>query len=647
MADLTRKTANLFDPNSTRYHMGKGSNNRIGSVANGAMFYIEAAPNTNYTIKIHTTDSTFVRLYLSNAPIVENVAESYNVISESETTINPEVTISNTNYTYLWIQAGGTWYTEHGGESIMLNTGSTALPYEPYGWVHSLRKLCSATETIQSGDTIYANGQPITTYTLKGNTVQNGTPTPSNPVAVNGVGERTENLYNYQAVAIGKYIDANGVEQTSGSTGHQILNHTASIPVIAGTTYTFKIQKIIGYSALSNAYCWFDSSNQLLYRDVRGEIGSREEYIEMSYTAPTNAAYLIINFRDNYYNTGMLNVGSTALPYEPYGYKIPILNLPSTTNIYLSEPLMKINDSVDSISNTEEIRAIQKLVITGDETSWEQDGRSGNNNRYRLRLTNLKNTGTYITDFYNSHYKVESGYAANTSVIWRGSSSTYVYISVPSSDYPTVSDYKTYLQQQYTNGTPVTIWYQMANPTTTQITAPSIPTTDGANTITVDTTVQPSEVSMTWTGWHNASVKEKSENLIPTDISDWEQGGISSTDGTDTVSTTRLRTIDFYPINNNTDYYISVNDTDYCYVNIILYDSSKQYAGQYYLVDSAINGATALAINVPSSAIANVAYYRAVAKKRDDSTITAQEIADIKPMLNLGSTSQTYAPYWE
>jgi hypothetical protein len=36
----------------------------------------------------------------------------------------------------------------------------------------------------------------------------------------------------------------------------------------------------------------------------------------------------------------------------------------------------------------------------------------------------------------------------------------------------------------------------------------SIPTTDGANTITVDTTVQPSEFTATWTGWHDSSVKE-------------------------------------------------------------------------------------------------------------------------------------------
>ena len=128
------KTRNLFDPNSTRYHMGKGTNNVITSAPNGAMFYIKAEPNTTYVIKVHNTDSTFVRLYLSNAPIVENVTESYNVISESETTINPEVTISNTYYEYLWIQVGGTWYTEHGGSSIMLNSGSTTLPYEPYGY---------------------------------------------------------------------------------------------------------------------------------------------------------------------------------------------------------------------------------------------------------------------------------------------------------------------------------------------------------------------------------------------------------------------------------------------------------------------------------------------------------------------------------
>jgi hypothetical protein len=86
-----------------------------------------------------------------------------------------------------------------------------------------------------------------------------------------------------------------------------------------------------------------------------------------------------------------------------------------------------------------------------------------------------------------------------------------------------VNDLKSWLAAQYANGTPVTIWYVLATPETAAINEPlmkignyadtlsnaaSIPTTEGANSITVDTTVQPSEFTVTWTGWHNASVKE-------------------------------------------------------------------------------------------------------------------------------------------
>lgn len=139
------RTGNLFDPNSTRYHMGKAPNNTIGSAPNAAMFYIKADADMTYTIKVHASDSTFVRLYLSDAQIVDGVIETYSVISESETVENPEVSITNTNYAYLWIQVGGTWYTEHGGASIMLNLGTTALPYEPYGWAEKI--TCTGQKT--------------------------------------------------------------------------------------------------------------------------------------------------------------------------------------------------------------------------------------------------------------------------------------------------------------------------------------------------------------------------------------------------------------------------------------------------------------------------------------------------------------------
>ena len=49
----------------------------------------------------------------------------------------------------------------------------------------------------------------------------------------------------------------------------------------------------------------------------------------------------------------MLNTGSEPLPYEPYGYRVPVTVTngtdTQTTNIYLPEPLTKSGDNADYI----------------------------------------------------------------------------------------------------------------------------------------------------------------------------------------------------------------------------------------------------------------------------------------------------------
>ena len=174
--------------------------------------------------------------------------------------------------------------------------------YDGSQWEHSLRKQTTASEIIVPPTTIYADGTAISTYTIKGNTTQSGTPSPSSPISVNGVGE---------------------LETTGEHTGE---------------------------------------------------------------------------------------------------YKIPILTAQQTIDIYIGDlPLLKSLDgtAVDEISNGTLTRRV------------DSDG------------------------------------------------------SV------------------------------LPAPITTQITMPSIPTTEGANSITVDTTVQPSEFTATWTWWHDSSVKEY-------DGSDWQ-----------------------------------------------------------------------------------------------------------------------------
>lgn len=394
---------NLFNPEAKRYHMGKGSNNRIGSVSNGAMFYIEATPNVQYSIKVYTEDATFVRLYLSNAPIVENVGESYNVISESETTTNPTVTIINTNYQYLWIQVGGTWYTEHGGTSIMLNVGSTALPYEPYGdsfkdWFY--REYGTETETFTTlPKTIIGDGQPISSYTIKGNMQQSGTPTPSNPIYPTDCGEKTANLFD--GTLIGGYFTA----ATFTTSGDEDVFKSIKVYLSAGT-YTFS---------------WGKNVNVVrLIIDGNYSVAGGTNISSYTITSTTDG-YVGISFRDTTSGTTvwdnttpiMLNAGSTAKPYEPFGYKIPISLNNVTYPIYISEPLRKSLDG-----------------------------------------SNL---------------------------------------------YDTIESNGTLTRRVDANGD------ALATPTTEQVTVPTLTTTGTAEQYNVLTTLAPSEVSLTYHGWHEHS----------------------------------------------------------------------------------------------------------------------------------------------
>lgn len=142
-------------------------------------------------------------------------------------------------------------------------------------------------------------------------------------------------------------------------------------------------------------------------------------------------------------------------------------------------------------------------------------------------------------------------------------------------------------------------------------------------------------------------IRTSGENLIPTSPDDWEQGSFDPNTGAETNTTTRIRTKDFYPIKNDTYYYISMQNTYYCFLNIMLFDRNKNFLGQYFdAISTAINGATSLIINMPSSKISNVAYMKVMIRNKDNvSTITSNVISDILPMLNEGTTALPYEPY--
>lgn len=329
-----------------------------------------------------------------------------------------------------------------------------------------------------------ADGTPLLDYLISGNTVQSGTPTPDSPIIPQGTGERTGNLWNRDvpkydyAKDYKKYNPDNTIALKAGT---YTVSSDAKLPIIQVFDNSHTQLSVSDAIAISSSYfiSWDGFALAPSTDTVRsGTIILLSDYILTFAVSGTLGTYI------------MLNLGSTALPYEPYGYKIPISSAGQTMPIYLGE--------------VETTRRIKKLVLTGQETGWIK--RDSPDNTYQISYpsnavpysglcSHFANGGSRIGDLVNgeAHFGA-GGFAARYDTV------------------TTLDTWKSYLQQQYSNGTPVTVWYILATPETGIVNEPlmkigdytdsismeqagvEIPTVNGENTLDVLTTVKPSEV---------------------------------------------------------------------------------------------------------------------------------------------------------
>ena len=464
-------------------------------------------PNNQYTCS-----SNFVQSGSSASIWFGGTSTGTNGVSDG----NPKTMTSNANGEidfYINHNTGNAYSQVVNGTAwVMVNEGSTALPYEPYGntWqTKSPLKYGTSTDTLTTlPDDLYADGTAATVGFV-GNMSQTGTPTPQNPIQPSETGERTGNLFDISTVTLGKYINSQGQEvESTASANISKLNHTDYISVISGEPYIYNYEKGV---AVSNtiALCWFDAQKLIISRDT---LNVTTDTYSISATAPNNAKYCIINFTGYPVSNSCLtfNRGSTALPYEPHGYKIPISSANTTTPVYLGQ--------------VESTRQIKKLVLTGEESITRSGAIS---NCYYISVSDyLYARATKIA--ICTHYEVQANVNGAAEMIDKrlsfyanqGTISHIMYIRDAS--FATKEDLASYLAAQYAAGTPVTVWYVLAEPTTGIVNEPlrkigdyadtvsgiSIPTITGKDTFDVETTLKPSEVSLAYTGWHDASVKE-------------------------------------------------------------------------------------------------------------------------------------------
>ena len=84
--------------------------------------------------------------------------------------------------------------------------------------------------------------------------------------------------------------------------------------------------------------------------------------------------------------------------------------------------------------------------------------------------------GVRLTKLYCTHYQnISDGRPVRDipdNSIYTGGGSDVKKVFIKTTDYTTISDFKSYLAQQYQNDTPVTLWYILAEPETAVVNEP-------------------------------------------------------------------------------------------------------------------------------------------------------------------------------
>lgn len=364
--------------------------------------------------------------------------------------------------------------------------------YTSGAWVPTTyRKFGTETDVITALPAqIIGDGQPITSCQISGNTLQDGTPTPEDPVDVTGCGVRTAQLFDKNTAVYGEYLKEDGTvyQETTQKTAWL----SDYIPVAAGLTYTLNMT--------GSRRGKFFKADKTPYQTAAMDFSGRENM--NTFTIPETVAYIRFTiFKDVATpDVVMLNSGSTAMPYEPYGFKLPLTVNGTEYPIYLGQ--------------VETTRRIKKLVLTGNEAFVKND--PGNLNNYLYYQT-----GYRVKEYCFCTHLVNMGVLSTSKVgVFNDNSVLYLNFGAaimnaqPSGN--TVAGLKEYLAAQYAAGTPVTVWYVLATPETAVVNEPlhkignyadtvaaeNIPTMGTPENFDVLTTLKPSEVSLTYHGWH-------------------------------------------------------------------------------------------------------------------------------------------------
>lgn len=262
------------------------------------------------------------------------------------------------------------------------------------GNVVQVANMANSAAAVYSGEPVtveYAGENRIGSVTAYGNNPQTSGTTTA-PISMSGVDSvqvSGNNLFLNNAVTetksgitftvnTNKSITVNGTNSTSGSavfyTGYNEFLPAGSYTLSGASSLTGSVEIEIKIKRVRGTFEWFSIDSSLHTRTLNIATGDIIDSFYVTVRAGQTA--------DNVTVYPMLNVGSTALPYEPYNGSITQLPIP--------RELHRIGDVADKCITRVKSIYDKRIVLDGTE-NWEL--RQGIQNSFSLKMSELIITG--------------------------------------------------------------------------------------------------------------------------------------------------------------------------------------------------------------------------------------------------------------
>lgn len=338
------------------------------------------------------------------------------------------------------------------------------------GNVVQVANMANSAAAVYSGEPVtveYAGAQRIASITAYGETPQGGTT--EAPVALTGVDSvqvSGNNLFVNNAVTEtksgitftvnpDKSITVNGTNSTSGSvsihTGYNLTLPAGSYTLSGTSSLTGSVEIEIKIKRVRGTFGWFAINGSLHTKTINIATGDIIVWVCVIVRAGRTV--------DNVTVYPMLNLGNTAMPYEPYQGSVTPLPIP--------RPLRRVGDVKDKCVTRQDYESAEKLVVTYNVGFVELDGTEAshiNHGRFYLDYSAAWPTPVNRVNGLCSHYPYNTYGKGKIGLTDNGASVVYDPNGDYTGDEGGLANWKAYLAAQKAAGTPVQIAYQLATP---------------------------------------------------------------------------------------------------------------------------------------------------------------------------------------